>query len=135
VASLPAGAGEIIVREPDGEVRRLPPDSAARGLALQEVGFYDTETEGGGAGVTLAVNPPAAESDLVRADPAEVVAALRVADDSSAALDPVVLTVSQQEARQSWWAWLIVGALLLLAGEALYAGRLSGRPSMTGGTT
>jgi hypothetical protein len=46
VASLPAGSGELIVREPDGAVRRLPPDSASRGLALQEVGFYDTEAVG-----------------------------------------------------------------------------------------
>jgi hypothetical protein len=136
VATLPGTGAELVIREPDGEVRRMPADTSARTLALGEAGFYEVRSADPGqrALATLAVNPPAAESDLSAAGPEEVTALFRPPADSGAVSgEPVVLAAGEQEAVQSWWLWLLLGALVVLAGEGWYAGRLSGGPKVNGG--
>jgi hypothetical protein len=135
VATLPGGVGELVIKEPDGEVRRVAADTSARTLALGEAGFYEVRSADADQRpvATLAVNPPAAESDLTAAAPEEVTVLFRPpADSGVVAADPVVLTAGEQEAGQSWWLWLLLGALAVLAGEAWYAGRLSGGPTLKG---
>lgn len=134
VATLPGGP-ELAVTRPDATVERVAPDTAGRRLALGAVGFYEVRAAGQSVPASiLAVNPPAAESDLRAAGPGEVLAMLRAPIDSDpVATEPADLSPGEQEARQAWWLWLVAGALALLAAEAWYAGRLSGRAHPKGG--
>jgi hypothetical protein len=134
VATLPATAGELVVEQPGGEVLRLPADTGTRTLALAEAGFYRVREAGAGAGpvAVLAVNPPAAESDLALARADELAALLRPGDTTATA-EAVPVTAAEQEARQNWWLWLVAAAVALLTAEAWYAGRLGGRAAPKGG--
>ncbi len=130
VAVLPATGTALTVDQPDGERQRVEPDTAARTLALAAPGFYAVRRDGAETTpvASYAVNPPAAESDLTFAAPAEIAGALRVSGDSGTMGEPVLpLSAAEQEARQSWWAWILLAAIGLLVVETWYAARRSGR--------
>jgi hypothetical protein len=136
VATLPDREVALAVRAPDGETRRFPADTGARTIALDQPGYYEVTRGDSDAGpiATLAVNAPAAESDLTAAAGEDVAALLRPGRDSALVADEFAqLSPTELESRQGWWAWLLVAALLLLAGEAWYAARLAGRAGPRGG--
>jgi hypothetical protein len=99
-------------------------------VELNEQGFYEIRDAAGGdaTAVPVAVNVDTAESDLTPLDPQELVAAVtgraRGGDPQtsaeSAELRPVDL-----ERRQALWWYLLVGGVLLLAGETWLSNRLS----------
>jgi len=133
IATLPAEPSRLTVRAPGGDVRRVEGDSASRAVVLAEPGFYQVSAAGA-ATQPIAANPPAEESDLASAAPAEVGILLRPKQDSAAGADPLTRpSAAEQEQSQSWWILLLALVAALLAGEAVYAGRLSRGVRVSGG--
>ena len=127
-----AADGPVPVESPAGRRVRLAPDSQRTTIELLERGFY--EARGGstaiGAGRFIAVNVDLAESDQSHMDPAELVAAITDRGSrgaSAAGTAPFTGTAEELERRQAIWWYLLLGALLLLAGETLLSNRLSRR--------
>lgn len=122
--------GSVVVESPSGQRTRISPDSAPRSVELRERGFY--EVRGGstaiGAGRPVAVNVDLAESDLSHFDAAELVASVTARGQrSAAAADQTVFegTAQELERRQAIWWYLLLGAVLVLAGETIFSNRLS----------
>jgi hypothetical protein len=133
VGPLPAEHGALTVEAPSGEKRLVTVDST-RTVTLTEPGIYQVTANDQAAPVArFAVNTPAAESDLAAIVAGEVGTLLKPAADSVAGAESNRLTIVEQERSQSWWVWLLAAALVLLAGEALYAGRLQRGIRTTGG--
>jgi hypothetical protein len=93
-------------------------------MVLTEAGFYQTY-DGRAAGDPLdivAVNPPAAESDLTPADARELLLGVRRSDSASAgALAPPA--PAEREGRQRVWRILLIAAAALLLAESIVANR------------
>ena len=121
---------------PDGSALELVPDGGAL-LQLASPGFYEVrEEEEGGTEWVLAVNPDVREADPARIDPEELTLAVApestageapagtslAGGDLSQAGDPEA-TLEDGERRQGAWRFLLAGAILLLLGETLLAGR------------
>jgi hypothetical protein len=115
VAVAPSGA-RVSVETEDGA------------LEIGEQGFYDVRTQGAGAdsATVLASNVDVTESDLTPIDPRELLASVSGhADGRPAGLDQARPTdEAQAQAQRLWWYMLVAGGLLL-AGETLFANRLS----------
>jgi hypothetical protein len=110
---------------PDGQTIRT--DTSAT-LALRMPGFYEIRRDPGSTDATLvAVNPPAAESDLARMDPREVVLAVQADSTAGGASSEAQLTPVDVERRQRFWRGLLLAALVLLAVEVIYANLGPGR--------
>lgn len=122
---------------PDGSALELTPSGGAL-LQLASPGFYEVrEEEDADAGWILAVNADVREADLARIDPEELTLAVAPssAEESAAARGNLVAggNLSQEsdartgledgERRQGAWQFLLLGAILLLLGETLLAGR------------
>ena len=122
---------------PDGSALELTPSGGAL-LQLASPGFYEVrEEEDADAGWVLAVNADVREADLARIDPEELTLAVAPssAEESAAAGGNLVAggNLSQGsdartgledgERRQGAWQFLLLGAILLLLGETLLAGR------------
>lgn len=113
---------ESVVAAPDGAIIR--PEGAATGAALilQQVGVY-AAYEGRVDGTPLArvaVNAPAAESELVSADARELL--LGVGESADSTLRGVTAaTTTEVESRQRAWRWLVLLAALLLLAETVIA--------------
>jgi hypothetical protein len=93
-------------------------------VALPDAGFYDVY-EGRAAGepaLVLAVNPPAAESDLTVADPRELLLGVR-RSDSTRVERAGPEAPAEREGRQRIWRLLLAGAALLLGVESIVANR------------
>jgi hypothetical protein len=134
VVPLPAVTGALTLRVPGEEGRAKPIDSKASTLSLVDPGVYEIGSVTATAPIArFAVNPRASESDLAAADPKEVWAQLKAPTDSTSAPNVAPLSGAEQERTQSWWTLLLALALLLLAAESWYTGRL-GRVTVTGGT-
>jgi hypothetical protein len=100
-------------------------DPARNTFELKEPGFYEVRSEGDqpGEGAFVAVNVSAGESDLTPFDPAELAAAV-TSDAGRAAADAAQpLTPEDDERRQSVWWYLLAAGVILLAIEAVVAGR------------
>jgi hypothetical protein len=110
-----------VVRSPSGDLAR--PVDATRFVVLREAGFHEAfEGRAGGlpAGV-IAVNAPAAESDLTKMAAEELL--LGVAELPSAGeMSPPELA-SAREARQRGWRWLLLAFLVVLGVETVVASR------------
>ena len=93
-------------------------------MALREAGFYDIY-EGRAAGepiASVAVNPPALESDFTPADPRELLLGVRRGDSTSAATtDPPA--PAEREGRQGLWRLLLAAVVVLLIAEMIVANR------------
>ena len=100
-------------------------DAARNTFTLEEPGFYEVRTGGekAGEGVAVAVNVSAEESDLTLFDPAELTAAVTPGAGSAATAAAQPLTPEDYERRQSVWWYLLAAGVVLLAVEALVAGR------------
>jgi hypothetical protein len=101
-------------------------DPARNTFELREPGFYEVRSEGDktGEGAFVAVNVSAEESDLTPFDPAELTAAVTPGAASAAAAAVQPLTPEDYERRQSVWWYLLAAGVILLAIEAVVAGRL-----------
>lgn len=112
-----------VVRAPDGTLIR--PDSGAEAaLILEQAGVY-AAYEGSVDGTPralAAVNVGAAESDLVAADPAELLLGVSTSTDSTAR-DAGVQTSAEVEGRQGIWRILLLVVVVLLAVETVIASR------------
>ena len=121
---LPASVREPVVSTPDGSIIRPARDTRAASVPLREAGLYvlhDGETRGAPVR-ELAVNTPAAESDLAVITPEELVAGIRPGDASVTAADAVP-TPAEIERRQGLWRIVIVVLAALLLLEMLMASR------------
>jgi hypothetical protein len=99
---------------------------AARGtFELIEPGFYEVRREGDrpGEGAAVAVNVSAQESDLSPFDPGELMAAVSPGAGGVAPGSLQPLTPEDHERRQSVWWYLLAAGVVLLAVEAVVAGR------------
>jgi hypothetical protein len=99
-------------------------------LELDEQGFYEIRDAAGGpaTGRALAVNVDTSESDLSPLDPQELVAAVtgRARGDTTAAeVEAGELRPADLERRQAIWWYLLLGGVVILAGETLLSNRLS----------
>lgn len=124
VNALPEGLREPVVATPGGSLLRPAVDSGKGAFALREAGFYDIY-EGRAAGepvLSVAVNPPAAESDLTPADPRELLLGVRRGDSTSmSATGPP--PPAEREGRQRLWRMLLAAAVALLLAEMIVANR------------
>ena len=124
--------GSVVVESPSGKRTRISPDSAPRSVELSERGFYEVRSGSTaiGAGRPVAVNVDLSESDQSHFDPNELVAAVtaRGARGAGGGNDAVFEGTAQElERRQAVWWYLLLGAVLLLAGETMFSNRLSRR--------
>jgi len=101
------------------------PDPSRNTFTLAEPGFYEVRGTGDkpGEGAAVAVNVSAAESDLTPFDPAELSAAVAGGTSGAAAEAAKPLTPEDDERRQSVWWFLLAAGAVLLAVEAVVAGR------------
>ena len=109
---------------PSGKIVEFA-DAARNTFTLEEPGFYEVRrgAEKAGEGAAVAVNVSAAESDLTPFDPAELAAAVTPGAGSAATAATQPLTPEDFERRQSVWWYLLAAGVILLAIEALVAGR------------
>jgi hypothetical protein len=100
-------------------------DPSRTTITLTEPGFYEVRSEGDkpGEGAAVAVNVSAAESDLTPFDPAELSAAVAGGAAGAAVGAAQPLTPEDDERRQSVWWFLLAAGAVLLAVEAVVAGR------------
>jgi hypothetical protein len=114
-----------VVVAPSGQ--RVSVEAEDGALELDEQGFYDVRTQGGGAdsAVILASNVDLTESDLTPLDPRELAAAIAGGGARGGGMgDARPSDEAQAQAQRLWWYLLVAGGLLL-AGETLVANRLS----------
>jgi hypothetical protein len=100
-------------------------DPTRNTFELAEPGFYEVRKSGEkpGEGAAIAVNVSAAESDLTPFDPAELSAAVNAGGSGGGAGHVQALTPEDYERRQSVWWYLLAAGVVLLAIEAVVAGR------------
>ncbi|HXD75282.1 MAG TPA: BatA and WFA domain-containing protein [Vicinamibacterales bacterium] len=129
VQSLTKSRANWIVVTPSG--KRVPQTGP---LELDEQGVYEVRPASGSAGFApqaIAVNIDPAEEDLSTIDPAELVAAVtgHAPAAGAAALPNAAeaeqIDIKEAERKQSFWWYLLVTGLLLLAAETVVSNRLS----------
>ncbi|HEU4720400.1 MAG TPA: hypothetical protein VFS59_03485, partial [Gemmatimonadaceae bacterium] len=121
---LPGAAREPVVSTPDGSIVRPARDGRAASVPLRAAGLY-TLYDGGTRGAPvaqLAVNAPAAESDLTPMSPSDLLAGVRRGDASAMAADAPPAPV-EVERRQGLWRIVIAALAVLLLLEMLMASR------------
>jgi len=129
VQSLTKSRANWVVVTPSG--KRVPQSGP---LELDEQGVYQIRPAGAADGFApqaIAVNIDPAEEDLSTIDPAELVAAVtgRAAAAPVSALptasEAEQIDIKEAERKQSFWWYLLVTGLLLLAAETVVSNRLS----------
>ncbi len=118
---LPAAVREPVIRSPSDSVIRVDRQRDGDAVALAEAGFYslyDTRPSGDPA-ATVAVNPPARESDLSRMPPKDLL--LGVGEDTLTASQQATVTLTEAERRQRLWRILLELAIALLLVETITA--------------
>lgn len=121
---LPAAAREPVVSTPDGSIVRPARDSRATSVPLRQAGVYvlhDGETRGAPI-AQLAVNTPAAESDLTSISPEVLLANVR-RGEASTMTSEAPPAPADIERRQGLWRIVIVVLAVLLLLEMLMASR------------
>jgi hypothetical protein len=121
-----SGEFDLVVTAPSGERWVVRGESPDRFLELEEQGYYEFRGLGGGDELLarIAVNVPAAESDLTTVDAEEFASAITESGGGSAAAS-LVATVSleERERRQGFWWYLLITVLLVLVAESALANR------------
>ena len=129
VQSLTKSRANWVVVTPSG--KRVPQSGP---LELDEQGVYQVRPAGAADGFApqaIAVNIDPAEEDLSTIDPAELVAAITghaVAGNAAAiptGAETEAIDIKDAERKQSFWWYLLVTGLLLLAAETVVSNRLS----------
>ncbi|HKP16727.1 MAG TPA: BatA domain-containing protein [Gemmatimonadaceae bacterium] len=121
---LPAAAREPVVSTPDGSIVRPTRDSRATSVPLRTAGIYalhDGQTRGTPV-AELAVNTPAAESDLATITDADLLAGIR-RGDASTMTSEAPPAPAEIERRQGLWRIVIGVLVVLLLLEMLMASR------------
>jgi hypothetical protein len=119
---LPPGSLRApVARSPAGDLLR--PREGGRFLALREAGFHDLfEGRPGGLPVgVVAVNAPAAESDLTAMNPGDLLLGVGELPAAAELSAPELASVS--EARQRAWRWILLAFLGVLGVEMVVASR------------
>lgn len=113
---------EPVVAAPDGAIIRPQGDVNGVALILQQVGVYAAYERrvDGTPRARVAVNAPAAESELVSADARELLLGVGESADSSLR-GLTAATTTEVESRQRVWRWLVLLAALLLLAETVIA--------------
>jgi len=137
VAEAIAASEDRVVLTPSGGSSQLGTDGDAHFLELSEAGFYEIRPPGRSdiRPVSVAVNVDRGESDLTPLDPEELVASLRSGSDVTSQADSeraLALRRADQERRQSWWRWLLLGAFGILIIETVLSNRLSRAAARSG---
>jgi hypothetical protein len=129
VQSLTKSRANWVVVTPSG--KRVPQSGP---LELDEQGVYQVRPAGAADGFApqaIAVNIDPAEEDLSTIDPAELVAAVtgHAASTNAGAIptatEAEAIDIKEAERKQSFWWYLLVTGLLLLAAETVVSNRLS----------
>ena len=133
LANANGGAGadaatlQLVLESPSG--KRVPltasgPDHLA---TLTEQGFYELRGLGtaAGSGRPIAVNVDPKESDLAHFDPKELVAAVTATPGKGGPGSGSASAPEELERGQTIWWYLLIVALLLMAGETILSNRLS----------
>ena len=113
---------EPVVAAPDGAIIRLQGAVNGVALILQQVGVYAAYERrvDGTPRARVAVNAPAAESELLSADARELL--LGVGESADSTLRGLTAaTTAEVESRQRVWRWLVLLAALLLLAETVIA--------------
>ncbi|HTE45736.1 MAG TPA: BatA domain-containing protein [Gemmatimonadaceae bacterium] len=121
-------ANTLIVESPSGVRERVTATGAGHLVTLKEQGFYELRGQNTpvGSGRPIAVNVDPAESDLSHLDPQDIVVAVTAVNGQRLpGSDLNTATPKDQEQRQKVWWYLLLGALLLMAGETMLSNRLS----------
>jgi hypothetical protein len=113
-----------VIAAPDGALLRPEGDSAGFAVILERPGVYAAYEErvDGAPRALAAVNVGAAESDLVAADPGELLLGVETSADP-AMRDAGIASAVEVEGRQRVWRLLLLAAVLLLVGETVLAAR------------
>jgi hypothetical protein len=126
---LPAKTGARLIVTPAGQRVPLTETDHAAFLELDQQGLYEIRTSSGEERrpLTVAVNLDPAESDLTTIDPQELLAAVTGHATSTAGGQPSAApaTPAETEQRQALWWYLLLAALLVLAGETILSNRTS----------
>jgi hypothetical protein len=118
-----AGVDELAVLHPNGESERVGAERELL-LALTQTGFYEVRPVAAADGEerVVAVNPQAAESDLTRLDPEELLVALTPSETAVARTgDGTSASTGGHE--QRWWWYVMMAALAILIVEGWMANR------------
>lgn len=113
-----------VIVAPDGALLRPSADSAGAAIILERPGVYAAYEErvDGAPRARVAVNVGPAESDLVIADPNELLLGVSLEEETTErALG--AQTAAEVEGRQTAWRLLLLGAVLLLLGETIIGSR------------
>ncbi len=107
----------------DSAGRRVPMAPGSDVVAAEKAGFYEIRTPN--LDTTVAVNPVPRESDLTHGNSEEMIAGW-ISNDPKAA--PVIsgderLTPEEQDKRQRFWRFLLLGALVFFMAEAFLSNR------------
>jgi len=120
-------SGRLVLEAPSGEKTRLSALGTNHLATLRQQGLYELRGENAaiGSGRPIAVNVDPAEADLSHLDPQELVAAASANPATHQTVDASQIPPEQQEARQTVWWYLLLGALFLMAVETVVSNRLS----------
>jgi len=122
-AALRQGKGNIDLNQAivvlDPARQRVTVAQGSDAVAVDKTGYYEIRTAS--LNTSVAVNPVPRESDLTHGNSEEMVAGWISTDPKAA---PVVsederLTPEEQERRQRFWRFLLIGALVFLLAEAV----------------
>jgi hypothetical protein len=120
---VPAAARNPVVKTPSGKLLRPDVGQATNAVTLEEAGFYtiyDGQPSGDPLAV-IAVNPPAAESDLTPMTAGEIL--VGVGQDSVKASVLTTASLVEAERRQRMWRTLLLLAAAALGVEAVMSSR------------
>jgi hypothetical protein len=129
-AGAPAGAAAgaaLVLESPSGHETALTASGPEHVATLSEAGFYELRglTTPRGSGRPIAVNVDPKESDLSHVDPRTLVAAVAARPGGGTTGAASATTPRELERGQAIWWYLLVLALVLMAGETVLANRLS----------
>ncbi len=131
-AALRQGQGDVNLDQAvvvlDPTKQRVPSAPGSDVVAVDRAGFYEIRSPK--LNTNVAVNPEPRESDLTHGNSQEMVAGW-ISNDPN--LAPVVseqekLTPEEQDRRQRFWRFLLLGALILLLTEAILSNRAVLKP-------
>jgi len=119
---IPSDSIELVLEAPDG-ARTPMPAGRPEPIPLAAAGLYTIRPLAGGTGTPVAVNTDPAESDLTPLDPMVLAAGVAPPpDDGEVVPSNPTMSAAERERRQRLWWYVALAALVVLAGESIFAG-------------